>query len=154
MNQQQDLYAKALERAHTVGLRVMGKGTWTREQGGQPFLVVGSASEPSRYHLVTIYPGRMSCDCHAGRYGRMCSHRALAHEEIAVEAKRAAAEADRAQAAITAWNADLDELESDMARKRRRREREREEAARQQRERDMALPAYRSDNRPFSIWKS
>ncbi len=72
-------YERALTRAHAVGLKVMGRGEWTN---GATFYVVTSASEAGRFHLVTVHAGRLSCDCTAGQHGRMCQHRALAHEAI------------------------------------------------------------------------
>ncbi|HEX6818530.1 MAG TPA: hypothetical protein VF120_09165 [Ktedonobacterales bacterium] len=82
--QQHGALAKALQRAHHNGLSVIGRGTW--DSGGARFLVVGSASEPGRFHLVTIYPGRLVCDCPSRV---LCTHRALAHEELAREAREA-----------------------------------------------------------------
>jgi len=79
--QQQEQLARALDRARKHGLAIVGRGTW---DGGARFLVVGSASEPGRFHLVTVYPGRLVCDCPSRT---LCQHWALAHEELAREAE-------------------------------------------------------------------
>jgi hypothetical protein len=92
---QQDSYQRALARAHAVGLKVMGTGAWAN---GSSFYVVTSASEAGRFHLVTVYAGRLACDCTAGSHSRMCQHRALVHEQIERERR----ETHQVEAAMTA----------------------------------------------------
>jgi hypothetical protein len=66
---------------------VLGSGQWT---SGQRFYVVSSATDANLHHIVTVSTGRLECDCPAGRYGRLCQHRALVHEHIAGEHNPAA----------------------------------------------------------------
>lgn len=85
MTQQTGEYERALERAHSAGLKVMGRGAWTN---GATFHVVTSASEAGRFHLVTAHAGRLACDCTAGQHGRLCQHRALVREQLETELQR------------------------------------------------------------------
>jgi hypothetical protein len=150
---QQDQYTKALERAHAAGLKVQGCGQWTHEQGGLPFVVVGSASELGRFHIVTVHAGRLACDCQAGQHGRMCMHRAVAREELAREAREAegarlilgaleragrdiCAKADAITAQAVAMTSKAATATAPTL------------------ARDTAMLASRADNRGFSIWAS
>jgi hypothetical protein len=71
-------YERALARAHRVGLEITGQGRMRTT--GDRFLLVSSATEPGRSHVVVIEGSRLHCDCQASNFGRMCQHRALAHE--------------------------------------------------------------------------
>lgn len=42
-------------------------------------------SAPGVRRLVVVVGKRLVCDCVAGRYGRVCVHRAVVHERIAGE---------------------------------------------------------------------
>lgn len=75
--------AKVLERARKRGVRVTGRGV--RRQDGSRVYTVSGASEPGTWHLVAVTGERLVCDCLAGRYGRVCVHRAVVHERIMLE---------------------------------------------------------------------
>jgi hypothetical protein len=55
---------------------------------GRTLYTVASRSHPGHFHLVTAKDERVTCDCEAAQYGKMCSHRAVvsahleAHEPI------------------------------------------------------------------------
>jgi len=105
MAQQQDAQTRALARARAHGLSIVGRGAWKH---GAPFVVVGSASEPGRFHLVTIYPGRLACDCPARA---LCMHRALAHEDL--ESAQAKASTSQPLAALSVLQRDVAPLYRD-----------------------------------------
>lgn len=145
-----EAYERALDRAHRNGLAVVGDGHW--RQGGARFLVVGSASEPSRFHLVTLYPGRLVCDCPARA---LCQHRALARDYLEREREQQL-QVEVANLAV-ALDAQVAAIEADRERARDRRERERRsrERERERERREMALPAaYLAPARPFSLFKA
>ena len=80
---QKEVIARALQRARECGVRVMGSGA--RRRDGARVYVVNSASEPGVWHLVIVAGKRLACDCAAGRYGRICVHRAVVYERLAAE---------------------------------------------------------------------
>ena len=65
-------------------VRVVGQGTLL--EGGLPFLLVSSASELGRAHVVVYrYEGcfvgsRAQCDCMAAQFGKACKHVLVARE--------------------------------------------------------------------------
>ena len=63
-------------------LPVVGKG---RLKDGRVVYAVASRSEANRWHLVVVNRARLSCDCLASRYGRVCSHRRAAHARMVAE---------------------------------------------------------------------
>lgn len=63
-------------------LPVMGKG---RLKDGRVVYAVASRSEAHQWHLVVVYRFRLSCDCPASRYGRLCSHRRAVHARLVAE---------------------------------------------------------------------
>lgn len=69
-------YEKALERAHTDGLVIIGRGT--RKSDGASVVYVTSSSKASAYE-VAVYADRMECNCPAHAY---CKHRAAAREYL------------------------------------------------------------------------
>jgi hypothetical protein len=74
---------QAAAKAVAPSVRIVGQGTMTPERGGYPFVLVSSASEPSRVHrVVYLYEGvtRVLCDCTAASYGRSCKHALVALE--------------------------------------------------------------------------
>ena len=77
---------KALTRAHKCGLHLIGRG-YARATGAR-VLVVSSARDPVRGHVVTVQGARLHCDCEAAQYGRYCGHRALVHEVLEREAQQ------------------------------------------------------------------
>jgi hypothetical protein len=81
--QQATALARALERAHTNGLQVRGHGTVKLD--GARFLAIDSATLPNVWHIVVIREGHLECDCEASKHGRLCQHRALAHEMLCAE---------------------------------------------------------------------
>lgn len=94
-------YTKALERAHTVGLTICGKGWWKPD--GSRVVGVSSASEDGRIHAVIVRDLALTCDCTAAQHGRYCSHRALVHEMLLEER-------------FTRSDARIDKLERDLHR--------------------------------------
>ncbi len=140
--QQQEALERALRRARANGLSIVGEGHW--RQGGARFLVVGSASEEGRFHLVTILAGRLVCDCPSRA---LCQHRALAHEALVEEAAR------RQDQPVDMYDSELAMIQleaqaiADAALPPSRSERDR-----RWRERDTA-PLYRS-NAGFSLWRA
>jgi hypothetical protein len=77
---------RALSRAHTSGLHLIGQGY--RRADGARVLVVSSSRDPNVGHVVTIQGSRLHCDCIAAQYERYCAHRALVHEVLAAEAEQ------------------------------------------------------------------
>lgn len=100
--QQASEFERALARAHRAGLAIAGRGTWKHD--GAAFVAVTSSRDAARVHLVTIRAGRLACDCEASQYHpeRICSHRALAHEDLQrqLEARAAAVAAARETAPL------------------------------------------------------
>jgi hypothetical protein len=89
----QDRLEAALARARAHGLPVVGHGTWDQgAKGGVRFFVVGSASEPGRFHMVLQWQGRLACDCPARG---LCMHRALVNEQLVAEREAADSRACR-----------------------------------------------------------
>jgi hypothetical protein len=70
-----------------VELRVIGQGTLAGN--GYPFLLVTSATELGRVHVVSYsYEGafvgsRAQCDCMAAQYGKSCKHVLVARAYLA-----------------------------------------------------------------------
>lgn len=70
-------------------MRIVGQGTLAVAQGGLPFVLVSSASEPGRVHVVSYsYEGayvgaRMHCDCVVASYGKHCRHAQLVADWLA-----------------------------------------------------------------------
>jgi hypothetical protein len=89
---QMSMVDKALKRAHDEGLRILGTG-YNRQTGAR-VLIVSSASDPIRGHVVTVQGDRLHCDCTAAQYEQYCMHRALVHEALVAESE-ARAEAQR-----------------------------------------------------------
>jgi hypothetical protein len=81
--QQATALHKALDRARTNGLEIMGHGTMKLD--GARFLAVNSASQPNVWHIVVIRDGHLECDCEASKYNTLCQHRALVHEALKAE---------------------------------------------------------------------
>jgi hypothetical protein len=99
---------RALTRAHTSGLHIIGKGT-VRADGTCVF-AVSSASDAVLAHLVTVQGNRLHCDCTAAQYDRYCAHRALVHEVLSQEAQQVRPSHEtavlmpaRGNAAISMW---------------------------------------------------
>ena len=63
-------------------LPVVGKG---RLKDGRVVYAVASRSQVNRWHLVVVNRARLSCDCPASRYGRVCSHRRAVHGRLVAE---------------------------------------------------------------------
>lgn len=82
--QQAQTIDRAYQRAidHKLSITVSGKLPVT----GQRFFGVPSFSEPGKMHWVTIYGGRLVCDCLASNSGTYCIHKALAHQALREEA--------------------------------------------------------------------
>jgi hypothetical protein len=102
--QQTSMIDRALSRAHTSGLHIIGTG-YRRADGAQVF-AVSSASNAVLAHLVTVQGNRLHCDCTAAQYDRYCAHRALVHEVLSQEAHHEAAAAQS-----EAWDAWLHGME-------------------------------------------
>lgn len=77
----QATYAKALERAHTDGLQIIGRG----HRKSDNVMVVFVTGKSRASYQVAVFPTRMVCNCQASGY---CKHRALVREDLA--ARRAA----------------------------------------------------------------
>jgi hypothetical protein len=86
MNTQKMSYERALARAHSAGLEITGQGHMRTT--GDRFLLIPSATEPGRSHVVVVEGARLHCNCQAGSFGRMCQHRALAHEYLVHESEQ------------------------------------------------------------------
>jgi hypothetical protein len=119
--QQKTALAKAPERARTNGLEIMGHGTMKLD--GARFLAVNSASRPNVWHVVVIREGRLECDCEASKYGRICQHRALAHEVLkaerdAVIASERWALTEKGKVALAEHRAQAERREQSMLRQR------------------------------------
>jgi hypothetical protein len=76
-----------MEKARTTKgkrqeLPVVGKG---RLKDGRVVYAVASRSQANRWHLVIVNRARLSCDCLASRYGRVCSHRRAVHARLVAE---------------------------------------------------------------------
>ena len=63
-------------------LPVVGKG---RLKDGRVVYAVASQSEANRWQLVVVNRARLSCDCLASRYRRVCSHRPAVHTRLVAE---------------------------------------------------------------------
>lgn len=76
-------------KAQPEPARIVGQGKLAGAQGGLPFVLVTSASEPGRVHVVSYsYEGayvgaRMHCDCVAASYGKHCRHAQLVADWLA-----------------------------------------------------------------------
>jgi hypothetical protein len=97
---QVDELARALERAHARGVVITGTGT--RKSDGARIIAVTSSRTPARWHLVAVVGNRLCCDCEAAKYGRICVHRAVAHERLVAERADREAQAASAQVRDTA----------------------------------------------------
>jgi len=96
-SKQQDDMARALARAYSAGLDIVGQG---RMRNGNRFFVIPSATEPARMHVVTSDGSRLHCDCTGGQFDHICQHRALAHEYLSHEAAKRAAQAEEVKLAL------------------------------------------------------
>jgi hypothetical protein len=76
-------YTKALDRAHSNGLQIVGRGWW--KPTGERVIGVTSASQPGTVHVVIVKDLNLQCDCIAAEHGRYCQHRALVHELLLTE---------------------------------------------------------------------
>ena len=81
----QATYAKALERAHSEGIKIVARGT--RRDGVHVVYVSSSRNEAAAYE-VAVYATHLHCDCPAQGY---CQHRAIVREDMA---KRLAAKVE------------------------------------------------------------
>ena len=84
-------------------VRVIGQGTFF--ESGLPFLLVTSASELGRAHVVAYaYEGafvgsRCQCDCTAAQFGKSCRHVLVAREWLATTTAKASKTAKTAEKA-------------------------------------------------------
>jgi len=125
MTQQQ---MRALEIAARDALHVIGRGY--RKRDNASVYMVPSRSEANRWYVVAVEGERtLSCECPAGKYGKIGAHRAAVHLVLAAEA--------RAEEMIV----EEDALEAEE-------QEERQLAARFRDE----VPMWR-DDRPFSLFK-
>ncbi len=95
--------ARALDIARRDGLTVVGHGT--RKADGRSVYLVPSRSQANRLYVVANEGTHLSCDCPAGKVGKVCAHRAAVHEYLAA-GLRAAMEAApllRDNRPITIW---------------------------------------------------
>jgi hypothetical protein len=89
MTQTQELqYAKALVRAQSAGIHVVGRGYY--KASGHRFILVSSATS-SIAHTVRIVGNTLVCDCKAAINRQYCQHRAVARQSIEEVAHKAAA---------------------------------------------------------------
>ncbi len=86
--------AQTAVKAESVEVKVIGQGTLA--DSGYPFLLVTSATEFGRVHVVSYsYEGafvgsRAVCDCMAAQYGKSCKHVLVARAWLAGYGARSA----------------------------------------------------------------
>lgn len=78
---------RAIERATAAGVHVAGLGRF-KAHPQRRFALVTSASRSGAYHVISISDVRLSCDCEAGRRGRLCVHQAATSMYLTAQAAR------------------------------------------------------------------
>ncbi|SRR5258707_7320453 len=81
---QQTQLEQAIERATEHNIEVVAHGR--RKVDGARLLFTTSHSDPQRWHAVVVGKKRLVCDCPAGKYGKICVHRAAAYMHLVVQA--------------------------------------------------------------------
>lgn len=98
---------RAIERAGKAGLEVVGQGH--RKADGAPVYMVPSATDQNHWHIVVRLGSRLVCDCTAGKYDRICQHRAAVYVELFNQAERRRRLAEEVEAALRQEREERDE---------------------------------------------
>jgi hypothetical protein len=95
-------YAVVLARAQAAGLSVIAHGVGDHD-GVRYYFVESSAGPQADWHRVWVEDGRLQCSCEAGRYAKVCMHKAVTREALKAEQAVSRAEAEqRVQRDVTA----------------------------------------------------